>query len=349
MGFLYRAELGAGSGRTRLGDYEIAAKLSYALSNTMPDDALFAAAASGALRTQEQVLAQAQRLLGKGGDPAATFHEELFDIDALDIEKDPKLYPQFKPAWRDSIVKESALFLADVFGKDRGFADLLTAPYTFVDATLAPVYGLPPPASGFARVDLDPRQRAGFLTQTAFLAKDGLADPEPIRRGAFINRTLLCLDLVPPPGATDNVPPPPATARTNRERVDAITGAPGCAACHHAFINPAGFAFESYDAIGRYRTTDNGVPVDTADTYNFQSGPKSFRDAVEWSRVLAESTEAHACYTRGWVAYLLGRSLQPEDEPFVAWLAGRSLREHASVKALALTVVTDDSFLTRLP
>jgi hypothetical protein len=349
--FLYRTELQAGPGRTRLGDYEIAAKLSYALASTMPDDALFAAAAASGLRTSDQVTAQAQRLLGKGGEPAASFHDQLFELRGLDLDKDPKLYPEFKPAWQDSIVKESALFLGEIFASDRGLDELLTAPFTFVDATLAPLYGVQAPAagSGFQRALLDPRQRAGFLTRIAFLARDGLADPEPIRRGAFVNRTLLCIDLSPPPGATDDLPAPPAGARTNRERVDAITSPAVCAACHHRLINPAGFAFEGYDAIGRVRTTDGGVPVNTADTYQFASGPKSFEDAVEWSRLLAESPEAHACYARAWFSYLQGRTAQPEDEPFVTWLAERSRRDRTSLKSLALTVVTDDGFLTRLP
>src|SRR6185436_15212585 len=107
--FLYRTELGGGAGRQRLGPYEIAAKLSYALVGTMPDDALFMAAGGGALANDDQVVAQAERLLGKGGDPAVTFHDELFRLDGLtsDIEKDATRFPEFKPTWRDSIRKES--------------------------------------------------------------------------------------------------------------------------------------------------------------------------------------------------------------------------------------------------
>jgi hypothetical protein len=346
--FLYRTELTAAAGRVRLGDHEIAAKLSFALIGSMPDEPLFAAAAAGGLRDPAQIGKQVERLLSQGAEPASTFHEELYGLRSLDLEKDPGTFPEFRPAWQESIVKESALFLGDIFAGGHGLTDLLTSPFSYVDATLAPLYGVSTP-SGFARVQLDPRTRAGLLTQIAFLARDGLSEPEPIRRGAFVNRTILCLDLVPPPGATDNVPLPPATARTNRERTNAITSAPTCAACHHAMINPAGFAFENYDALGRHRTLENGVPIDAAGTYNFASGPKSFKDAVEWSRVLAESPEAHECYARNWFTFLQGRAARPQDEPFIKWLAGRSLRERASLKAMAMTVVTDDSFLTRLP
>jgi len=348
--FLYRTELTTGTGRVRLDDYEIASKLSYALMGSMPDDALFAAASAGGLGTHDAVGAQAQRLLQEGAEPANTFHEELFGLRALEVDKDPRTFPEFSPLWKDLVLKESALFLGDVFASGRGFADLLTTPATFVDATLAGLYGVePPPGEEFHRVELDSRERAGFLTQIAFLAKDGLSDPEPIRRGAFINHTLLCLDLVPPPGATEDAPDPPASARTNRERVTAATSGAVCESCHRTMINPAGFAFENYDAIGRYRTTENGLPIDASDTYSFASGPKRFDNAVEWSGILAESPEAHDCYARNWFTFLHGRAVQPDDQPFVAWLAERSLRERVSLKSLALTVVTDDSFLTRLP
>jgi hypothetical protein len=351
--FLYRTELTTGTGRVRLSEYEIAAKLSYALAGTMPDDQLFQAAAGGGLNSTERVGDQVQRLLGRGSEPSATFHEELFDLRALEVEKDPKAFPGFGPTWQASIIKESNLFLADMFASGKGLTELLTEPVTFVDGILAPLYGVKaPPAgtpAGFARVELDRSQRAGFLTQIAFLAKDGLTDPEPIRRGAFINHALLCLELVPPPGATDEAPDPPASARTNRERVTAVTSGAACEACHKTMINPAGFAFENYDAIGRYRTTENGVPIDASDTYSFASGPKRFTNAIEWSRVLADSPEAHDCYARNWFSFLQGRGVKPEDETFVKWLAERSLRDRASLKSLAMIVVTDDSFLTRLP
>jgi hypothetical protein len=128
-----------------------------------------------------------------------------------------------------------------------------------------------------------------------------------------------------------------------------VTSAAQCAACHAAFINPAGFAFEHYDALGKFRTMEGSQPINAADTYSFASGARSFKDAVEFSKVLAESPEAHDCYARSWFTYLQGRLPKPEDEPFVKWLAERSRADRVSMRSLALTVVTDDSFLTRLP
>jgi hypothetical protein len=350
--FLYRTELTTGPGRVRLGHHEIASKLSYALIGSMPDDDLFAAADAGALGTHQQVAAQAERLLARSGEPGRTFHEEMFTLRglAVEIEKDPTRFPEFEPAWRDSIARESELFLADMFRGDRGLADLLTAPFTFVDPTLATLYGVKAPAgAGFARVDLDPRQRAGLLTQTAFLTRHGETESDPILRGAFINHVLLCKNLAPPPGVLDDVVDPPASARTNRERVAAVTSPAACSACHAAFINPAGFAFEHYDALGRYRTSEGGQPVNAADSYTFASGPRAFSNAIELSRLLADSPEVHECYASNWFAFLAGRLPQPADGPFISWLAERSLAGRTPLRALALTVVTDDSFLTRLP
>ena len=99
-------------------------------------------------------------------------------------------------------------------------------------------------------------------------------------------------------------------------------------------INPAGFAFENYDALGRYRTTENGVTIDAADTYNFASGPKSFKDAVEWSRVLAESPEAHDCYARNWFTYLQGRRRAVRGRA-VRQVAGRAIAARAGVAEVA--------------
>jgi hypothetical protein len=205
------------------------------------------------------------------------------------------------------------------------------------------------PASGFQRVDLDPKERAGLLTQTAFLTRTGETESDPILRGAFVNQVLLCLNLAPPPGVLENIVDPPASARTNRERVAAVTSPAACAACHAAYINPAGFAFEHYDALGRYRTTEGGQPVNAADAYTFASGPRDFANAIELSQLLADSPEVHACYARNWFSFLQGRLPRSEDDPFITWLAQRSLAERTSLRSLALTVVTDDSFLTRLP
>jgi hypothetical protein len=244
--------------------------------------------------------------------------------------------------------QEADLFLGEVFKTGHGLSDLLTAPFTFVDANTAPLYGVAAPASGFARVDLDPSKRAGFLTRLGFLATfAGSVEPDIIHRGVFINERLLCVDLPPP--ATTVFPPPPMGLATNRERVEAVTGKGTCGeTCHGRWMNPAGYAFEHYDALGRYRDLDNGRPVNSADTYPFTDGPKSYQDAIGFSRALAESVDTHRCYTRNWFGYLQARALRDGDGPLVEWLADAS-RRGLPVKEIVLAVITNDSFLTRLP
>ena len=349
--FLYRLELTAGSGRVRLDGYEMAAKLSYALANTMPDEALFSAAASGRLATAAGVSAEANRLLTSlGVGPARRFHAELFALDDYaQIQKDVQVLPQWVPALASSMRQEADLFLGEVFQTGHDLTDLLTAPFTFVDANLAPLYDVAAPSGrGFARVELDPAKRAGFLTRLGFLAEfAGSVDPDIIHRGVFINERLLCVQLPPP--ATNVFPPLPTGLATNRERIEAITGQGTCGeSCHGRWMNPAGIAFEHYDALGRYRDTDNGQPVDSADTYPFADGARSYDDAIGFSRALAESVDTHRCYAQNWLRYLQARSLREGDTPLVEWLADASQRG-LSVKDLVLAVVTNDSFLARLP
>jgi hypothetical protein len=349
--FLYRTELASGTGRVRLDGYEIAAKLSYALANTMPDDGLFAAAASDRLGTRAGVSAEADRLLTSLGEgPARSFHSELFALDDYaQIQKDVQLVPKYTAQLGASMRQEAELFVGEVFKSKGTLTDLLTAPFTFVDANLAPLYGVAAPAgAGFAHVELPPTRRAGFLTRLGFLATFASSvDPDIIHRGVFINERLLCVELPPP--ATTVFPPPPMGLATNRERIEAITGKGTCGeTCHGRWMNPAGNAFEHYDVLGQYRDLDNGQPVNSADTYPFTDGAKSYEDAIGFSRALAESIDAHRCYAQNWFSYLQTRSLRDGDAPLVDWLADAS-RRGLPVKELVMAVVTNDSFLTRLP
>jgi hypothetical protein len=297
------------------------------------------------------VSTEAERLLAALGDgPARRFHSELFALDDYaQVQKDVQVVPQWSPQLATSMRQEADLFLGEIFKSSRTLTDLLTAPFTFVDANLAPLYGVSAPAgSGFARVDLPPTKRAGFLTRLGFLATfANSVDPDIIHRGVFINERLLCIDLPPP--ATTVFPPPPMGLATNRERIEAITGKGTCGeTCHGRWMNPAGIAFEHYDVLGRYRDLDNGRPVDSSNTYPFSDGARSYEDAIGFSRALAESIDAHQCYARNWLTFLQARLLRDGDAPLVDWLAGASQRGF-SVKELVMAVVTNDSFLTRLP
>jgi hypothetical protein len=348
--FLYRVELTTGQGRTRLDPYELASKLSYALTDTMPDDTLFAAAASGALNTAQGLSDQANRILtAAGAGPSHNFHSELYAlVNYQQITKDPMLLPKFTMGVAASMAQESQLFLDDVFTTGGALSDLLNAPYTFVDANLAPIYGVPAPGSGFARVTLDPTQRAGLLTRLGFLTEFAdSVESDIIHRGVFVSERVLCIALPPPPLST--FPPLPTNLPTNRDRVEALTGKGTCgAACHGQWIDPAGNAFEHYGPLGAYRGQDDGQPVNSADTFPFTDGPQSYSDAISFSRALAKSIDTHECYARNWYGYLQARQVQAGDQPLIDWLAQAS-QTGLSIKGLVLAVVNNDSFVTRLP
>jgi hypothetical protein len=363
--FLYRAEWSTAvtNGKVALGDYEIASRLSYGLTNSMPDDALFAAAAKKELHTRDQVLNHARRLLDspKGEATVHDFHEQLFHTeDYAAIKRDPMRQPAWKTGMGDAMRKETETFLHDiVFGQERGVTEMLTASYSFINSTLAPLYGVNMPAgTDFVRTELDKSQRAGLFTQVGFLGNNDNAtdvSTRPIMRGTHINIRALCADLPAPP----NVPPlpPQDMGKTTRDMITAFTEQKGsiCFSCHASIINPIGFAFESYDAIGKWRTTDNGAPVDATGAYEFAEGEKSFDGAVELMKIMAEGKQAHDCYSRHLFEYLYGRDMisdAPSDLNLIGELGRRSKgngKGTASIKALILDLLSTDAFLTRLP
>jgi hypothetical protein len=139
------------------------------------------------------------------------------------------------------------------------------------------------------------------------------------------------------------------TGNTTREKVESITGEGTCGeGCHHTIINPLGFAFEHFDAMGVYRDTDNGFPVNSTSTYAFLDGREiSYQNAVDLSKQLAESPEVHACYTRQLLEFILGRDLLQVDQVVVRDLSGHSLNDRLSIKELLLSVVTSSTFRVR--
>ncbi|KYF53767.1 hypothetical protein BE08_03550 [Sorangium cellulosum] len=354
--FVYRVELGAGQashGLIPLSGYEIATKLSYLFWNTMPSDELLAAAREGELSSPEAVRAFAERMLEdpRARDVVGAFHRQLYDVDLYhDLNKDGALFPEFVPEMGEAMQREAELFVDHVvFDKEGGLTDLLTSRTAFVNGHLAAVYGVEGElGDGFEQVELDAAERAGLLTRLGFLAANATArQPDSIHRGVFVNLRILCVALPSPPDNATGLPP--GELATNRERVEAHTGKGTCGeACHGGLINPAGFAFEHYDAIGKHRTTDNGVPVNAADVYWLGGQPRAYADAVEFSRLLAESSEAHACYAKHWVEFAHGRDARSKDDAFVKEL-GEASRGGASTKELILRIVSSTPFLARVP
>lgn len=359
--FLYRVEAGqvskTANGKIPLTSWEMASRLSFSLTNTMPDADLFTAAAAGKFEgnvadVRAEVRKHAARLLSATGgkESVADFYDQSLRLYTYDgIDKDVKKVPDFVAGIGGDMRKETLLFTAEVVNQMSGTnTDLLTAPFTFVNQRLAKVYELQGTFKDqFQKADLNPAQRAGLLTQLGFLASNAHRDDvDSIHRGVFVHLNVMCTELPPP---AKNVPPVPSTAgKTNRERVTAHTGKGTCgAACHAAIINPAGFAFEKFDAIGKYRTTDNGNPVDDSGTLFIDGEDKSWKSSAEFIALLAKSEDVHRCMTRGWLEYLFGRVPVEGDTALINRLGKGSNSGGQSVKSLVLDLVTSESFLFR--
>lgn len=357
--FLYRSAFGgpaAPDGSARLTAHESASALSYALTNSTPDAELSAAADAGSLSTGAAVAAQATRLLETAGAAATVdhFNLQLFGLEAFDlIRKDPVLLPAYSDTTGALLREESMRFLGHVFGQGGGVRDIYTSPVTFVNASVAAIYGLSGSfaPSTWSQVALTPTERPGILTRLGFLAfygRDALQDS--IRRGVYVNGRVLCVEMTAPEDIAIPALPPRADAQTNRELVDSFTGPGTCGAgCHAAYINPAGFAFENFDGLGTYRTTEGGQPIDSSGTYPFEDGDATFANLKEFTDLLALRPDVHGCYTKQLLSSLYSRVPNPRDAQIARQLAQRSLAENLSSRALILALVENDAFLTRYP
>ncbi len=346
--FLYRIESSATvkDASIPLDGYEAAARLSFALWDTMPDDELMRAADTGELSTQAGVSNQARRLLAspRAQPVIEHLHYQLFNVERY---RGISRYPE--EHLPDMAAEENRRFIDHiVFAKGGSLKDLLTSTQTFVNKSLADFYGLSGDFSDdYQLVELDPAQRSGFLTQVGFLASNANSGvPDPIHRGVFLARRMACINVpMPPP----NVPPlPAANGRTNRETVTAHTEVPGsvCIGCHGQFINPFGFPFEYYDGLGRYRTEDNGMPVDGTSSPALDEKP-TVSNAIDLTQALATSAQVHACYARHLLEFTLGRLSGPDDEALIQQLASSSLTQSTSVKDLETQIVSSSAFLSR--
>ncbi|HEX9296524.1 MAG TPA: DUF1592 domain-containing protein, partial [Polyangiaceae bacterium] len=303
--FIYRWELGPNAPTlegqvVRLGPYEVASRLSYFLWRSMPDQQLFAAAAANQLSTDADLEQQARRMLAdtKGRETVGSFFGEWLSLEQVpERPKDTTLYPEFNDALKAAMTAEMQNFVSNVvFEGDGRLSSLLTATYSYVNQPLAKLYGLTSTTTtNLQKTELNPAERLGLLTQPAFLTVTGATDgSNPVKRGRKVYERLLCGTLPPPP---PNVPPPkpPSAGGTTRDRF-VEHDMQACAAGCHTLMDPIGFGFEHYDGIGKYRTLDNGLPVNSASKIQLDGAAQNFKDAIELSRLLADSAEVRNCF-----------------------------------------------------
>lgn len=339
--FLYRSEL-APKG-SPLNGYEIASKLSFIIRGTTPTDTDLDDAQAGKLDSADGAAALATKMLE---EPAAAevfknFHGEMLHFTQFNTI-DKTGVPEYKTSLNADYATSAYMFFDRIFKKNLGLKDILTSTTGYVNAALAPFYGVTAPASGFAEMDLGP-SRPGYFTQLPYLTLYGLnGDPDSILRGRDINLGMLCITLGPPAV----VPAIPALkpGQSNRQRMTEMTQ--GCGGtCHNSFLNPVGFAFENFDGMGRVRSMDNGNPVDTTGSYPFAEGVKSFSGATELMQAMANGSQAHSCYSKKLASYMLQRDVVASDVPMLESLSSTSMA--GSVKQLIISLVKNPAFRTR--
>lgn len=297
--FLYRIEsnqLDVESGRFKYDGRSMATRLAYLLTGSTPSDALLAAAAAGRLDTADGVKEAAAPLLtdARALERMVEFFGELSQADRIRVvEKDPKLFPNFDDAMRTSMLEATKLFIKNVVlapGADvRSFFD---SDQTFVDLTLAPLYDVSPPASGFQQITLGPQAgRAGILGQVAVIAGHSAPDHTlPSRRGLFIATNLLCQQVpLPPAGVVTTLPE--NSGLTERQKLAEHLANPACSSGCHELIDPLGLALEHLDPIGKYRATEGDLEIDATGVLD---GVR-FDGAAELGAVLRDNPRAKSC------------------------------------------------------
>lgn len=331
-----RTELGAGA--TEVDPFGLAARLSYLLTGSLPDDSLWAAAETGTLSTE--LASHVNRLLTpeRMGSVAWEFHQQwLRTVDLRSIYKEPSRVVGFPEESARNAAWEQSLhdFVTNVFsGGSPSLSNLFKSDALFLPPAMAGLYPAAP--------------RFGLLTQPALLAK--LAQPEqsnPVKRGLFVLQNVLCQQIPsPPPAIADKAKAPMlAAGMTTRQRYEQHSLDATCAGCHVAGgIDAFGFAFEHYDEVGRYRESEGGQAVDSSGHYDQFSNAalrQPFADAGELVERLVESAELRDCMSALWYQYALGRAIRAEDGATLASLGRAFDSAGLDVRRLLVEMLTN--------
>ncbi len=348
--FLFRVELdppGVAPGTTYpIDEYELASRLSYFLWSSMPDDELFALAAHGRLR--QNLEAQVKRMLGDAKSAALVenFAGQWLTLRKLDyVVPDPETFPGFDKELRSAMARETELFFEAILREDRSILDLLDADFSFVNERLAKHYGIAGvKGPEFRRVPLPPN-RGGILTQASILTlTSNPTRTSPVKRGKWVLEQIL---NSPPPPPPPDVPELPATKRLTgslRKVMEEHRENVLCASCHRR-MDPIGFAFENYDAIGAWRDKDGGFPIDPSGAL---PDGQSFQGPGELKRILKGKKDVfRRCLTEKMLTYAMGRGLEYYDRCAVDAMLEALDSGGDRLSRLVLAVVQSEPFQMR--
>jgi len=355
--FIYRAELGApiGSGALRYTGYEMASRLAFLLWNSTPDAQLLDEAANGALDTADGIHEAADRLLAApaGRESIGAFAEEYMRLDRLVTQaKDLALYPEYGPALQNAMVRDMrGAWEAIALDARSSALDLFSTAKVVVNADLAKLYGLD--ATGldsntFRELTLPADSpRVGILGKAGFLSQFGnQKEGSPTLRGKFIRDALMCKVIPPPPGNVNAMltEPPPDKPLTKRQRLEIHRSSPTCAGCH-GLMDPLGLPLENFDAIGRYRTLDRGLPIDPSGEVD----GAQVADARAMGLAMATSQDIANCLVRRYYTYAVGHEERDVDASVVSTLSADFQGAGYKLRDLVLATVTHDAFSSVAP
>jgi hypothetical protein len=353
--FLFRVETEAAGGPPvaahNITDIELASRLSFFLWSSIPDDELLELAEKGTLRDAEVLEQQVRRMLADSRSKALVDNfagQWLYLRNLRTVSPDPDEFPYFDGNLREAFQRETELFFASMLSEDRSVLDMLSADYTFVNERLARHYGIPGVyGSHFRRVSLDGANRAGLLGQGSILTVTSHPNrTSPVVRGKWVLDNLLGAPPPAPPADVPNLKEEHEDGRalSMRQRMEEHRANPVCASCHQ-LMDPLGFALENYDAIGRYRDSDSGQPIDASAVLpdgTKLSGPEGLR-----STLLARPEDFVSTVAERLLTYALGRGVEYYDAPAIRKIVRESAADGYRWSSLFLGVVKSTPFQMR--
>ncbi|MCB9528942.1 MAG: DUF1592 domain-containing protein [Myxococcales bacterium] len=353
--FLYRPEAGepdpAHPERRRYTSVEMASRLAYLLTDSTPDEPLLDAGERGELTDADALIAHTRRLLAteRARATVQSFFAQYLDLARLPrVDRDPARYPGFSPRLLAAMETELRLLVDDVVFRRHGdLRTLFSARRGYVNTDLAALYGVDAPGAtptAFVPVEFAPDgPRAGLLTLAAFLTMNAHpTETSPTLRGKYVRERVLCQQVPPPPadidldlGAEDGAPP------TLRGRLEQHRDNPACRGCH-SFIDPPGFLFEHFDAIGRYRDDADGHPIDA--TGDLDGVP--LQDARDLAATLADDPRVGRCIAQQYYRHANGRLDTLGERGVIDNIAAALAARGHTFEALVEALVVSDGFRT---
>ena len=344
--------------RNKVNDFELASRLSFFLWSSMPDEPLFATARSGELHKPDTLAQHVDRMFA---DPKINRFLETFPAQWLQLHRlgmfqpDPKLYPDYDPWLEESMVEETTSYFAELFRGDLPLREVIHSDWTMLNSRLAIHYGITGVhPRGLTRVKLGPDTgRGGMLTHASILSltSDGTRH-RPVHRGAWVSEAILAHAPPPPPPNVDPLEPvvgdKPKT--TIRAQLETHATDPNCVSCHSK-IDPLGLAFENFDAIGRWRTTERvqgGVGDDPpVDASGKLPDGRVFKTLTEFKELLAEDERLAKAFLEQLTTYALRRVMTVDDMEAIQAIATEAKADRLGLKSMIRKLVLSDLFQKR--